>query len=92
MLDKIIMANHPEISSEKGPAFEEALEKLQLIVKKLESGELSLEDALKSFEDGVRLTRVCQEHLSTAEKRIEILSQGSTEGSIELRPFSPPSG
>jgi exodeoxyribonuclease VII small subunit len=69
-------------------SFEAALEQLQLTVKKLESGELSLEDALRQFENGVRLTRACQEHLSAAERRIEILTQTSTEGRADLQPFS----
>jgi exodeoxyribonuclease VII small subunit len=55
--------------------FEKSLENLQLIVRKLESGELSLEDALKSFEEGVRLARQCQTYLGDAEKRVEILTQ-----------------
>ena len=49
------------------------LDQLQQTVKRLESGELSLEDSLKNFEQGVRLTRLCQQHLATAEQRVEIL-------------------
>jgi exodeoxyribonuclease VII small subunit len=60
--------------------FEKALEELQATVKRLESGELGLEDALKSFETGVRLARVCREQLSTAEQRIEILMKGGEGG------------
>lgn len=69
------------------PTFEVALEKLQQTVKRLESGELSLEDSLRSFEEGVRLTRLCQEHLSTAEQRIEILTQATPDGKVETQPF-----
>lgn len=68
-------------------AFETALEQLQTIVKKLESGELTLEDSLRDFEEGVRLTRMCQEHLSAAEQRVEILTQAGADGKIELQPF-----
>lgn len=72
------------------PTFETALEQLQMIVKQLESGELTLENALKSFEDGVRLTRTCQEHLSVAEQRIEILTQSTgADGKPEMAPFAP---
>ena len=61
--------------------------------KKLESGELSLDVALKQFEEGVRLSRLCQQHLAAAEQRVEILtkvpSPESPEG-LELRPFTVP--
>ncbi len=55
--------------------FESALAQLQGIVQKLESGDLSLEDSLKGFEEGVRLTRQCQEVLQHAEQRVQILTQ-----------------
>jgi exodeoxyribonuclease VII small subunit len=71
--------------------FEQAMEQLQVTVKKLESGELSLEEALKSFEEGVRLTRQCQQHLSAAEQRVEILMQ-QPGGKVELQPFTPSRG
>lgn len=67
--------------------FESALEQLQTTVKKLESGELSLEDSLKHFEEGIKLTRLCQEHLSTAEQRVEILTKAHPSGEIEVQPF-----
>ncbi|MBC7692978.1 MAG: exodeoxyribonuclease VII small subunit [Methylotenera sp.] len=70
------------------PSFETAFEQLQSTVKRLESGELNLEQALKSFEEGVKLTRLCQEHLSAAEQRIEILTT-ATNGKIESQPFQP---
>ncbi len=66
--------------------FETALEQLQQTVKRLESGELGLEDALKNFEEGVRLTRICQEHLSAAEQRVELLTQNA-QGKAALQPF-----
>lgn len=69
--------------------FEAALERLQQTVKRLESGELSLEDSLKSFEEGVRLTRHCQDQLKSAEQRIELLTQVSADGKIETTPFTP---
>jgi exodeoxyribonuclease VII small subunit len=78
----------PETSDK--PNFETALEKLQLTVKKLESGDLSLEQALQGFEEGVKLTRICQEHLSGAEQRVEILMKGGAGSSEpELQPFNP---
>lgn len=46
---------------------------LEKIVRELEQGDLSLEESLKLFEDGVKLSRECQERLNQAERRIEIL-------------------
>lgn len=72
-------------------SFEAALEQLQQTVKRLESGELSLEQALQFFETGVKLTRICQERLSAAEQRVEILMKDQPDGRAELQPFTPPS-
>jgi exodeoxyribonuclease VII small subunit len=75
------------------PNFEGALEQLQKTVKQLESGELSLEDALKGFEEGVKLTRICQQHLADAEQRVELLMKASPDGTqVETQPFQPPRG
>ncbi len=70
------------------PTFENAIELLQQAVKRLESGELNLEQALQQFEEGVKLTRVCQTHLSAAEQRVEILMKSHGENA-ELGPFTP---
>ncbi len=59
--------------AEKKPTFESSLKELERIVRRLEEGELPLEDSLKLFEDGVKLSRECQERLNQAERRIEIL-------------------
>ena len=69
------------------PSFEGALDRLQQVVKKLESGELNLEQSLSSFEEGVKLTRVCQELLSAAEQRVEILMKATPE-QVDVQPFS----
>jgi len=66
--------------------FEKALQKLEKIVSDLESGEVSLEDALKKYEEGVRLSRECQLKLSQAEKKIEILSK-TLAGDFVAEPF-----
>lgn len=55
--------------------FEESVSELELIVKQLEKGELTLEDSLKQFEKGIHLARKCQDALSQAEQKIEILTQ-----------------
>ena len=58
---------------EQGRTFEASLEALEEIVRQLEDGDLSLEKSLELFEQGIRLSRECQERLSQAERRIEIL-------------------
>lgn len=59
--------------AEKKTTFENSLKELEKIVRRLEEGDSSLEDSLKLFEDGVRLSRECQERLNQAERRIEVL-------------------
>lgn len=59
--------------SEKSQTFEASLQELEKIVRRLEDGDLPLEESLKLFEKGVRLSRECQERLNQAERRIEIL-------------------
>jgi exodeoxyribonuclease VII small subunit len=54
-------------------SFEASLEALEQIVQQLENGDLPLEKSLELFEDGIRLSRQCQERLSQAERRIETL-------------------
>ncbi|HEX5965418.1 MAG TPA: exodeoxyribonuclease VII small subunit [Pyrinomonadaceae bacterium] len=58
---------------EQGRTFEASLEALEQIVRQLESGDLPLEKSLELFEQGIRLSRECQERLSQAERRIEVL-------------------
>ena len=53
--------------------FEDALNKLEKIVSKLEDGEIPLEESLKLFEEGIRLSRFCTQKLEEAEKKVEIL-------------------
>jgi exodeoxyribonuclease VII small subunit len=53
--------------------FEASLAALEKIVRDLETGDLPLEESLKLFEEGVRLSRECQERLNQAERRIEVL-------------------
>ncbi len=54
-------------------SFESSLTELEKIVRQLEDGDLSLEESLKLFESGVKLTRECRERLDEAERRIELL-------------------
>ena len=55
------------------PDFEQSLADLQTLVERLENGELSLEDSLSAFEQGIGLTRDCQAALSQAEQKVQIL-------------------
>jgi len=57
----------------KKKSFEEALAKLEQITKKLEEGDLPLEDSLKYFDEGVKLAELCNSKLNEAQKKIEIL-------------------
>lgn len=61
--------------TKRAPDFEKSLTELETLVETLEAGDLSLEESLKAFERGVRLTRECQTALETAETKIEILLQ-----------------
>jgi exodeoxyribonuclease VII small subunit len=66
--------------------FEAAIEDLQEVVEQLESGDLSLEDALAAFERGVGLVRYCNQKLSEVEKKVELLVRDK-EGQLRLKAF-----
>ena len=61
------------MSSAKPKPFESSLEELERIVRELEQGDIPLEKSLELFEQGVKLSRECQDRLNQAERRIEIL-------------------
>ena len=66
--------------------FERSLQRLEEVVKRLESANLPLDDAMKLFEEGVELTRECQKQLEQAEGRVEILLK-KADGKIAAEPF-----
>jgi exodeoxyribonuclease VII small subunit len=66
--------------------FEAALQRLEQIVDQLEAGNLSLEESLQVFEEGVGLARRCGRYLDEAEKRIELLTRDET-GALRTAPF-----
>lgn len=68
--------------------FEISLKKLEDAVNKLESGELSLEDSLKVFEEGIRHSAVCSRKLTEAQKRVELLLKHK-DGSFSREEFLP---
>jgi len=72
----------------EAPDFEQALAELESLVERLERGDLPLDEALKTFERGVELTRQCQTVLQAAQQRVEILLKRS--GRAEVEPFSVP--
>ncbi len=76
------------MSNSKPKNFETSLEELERIVRELEQGELTLEKSLELFEQGVNLSRECQERLTQAERRIEILIRDN-QGRAAVRPFAP---
>ena len=67
--------------------FEQAMKQLEKIVQDLESGDMPLEKAIKTFEEGIQLSKFCSEKLDETEKRITILMQNS-HGKISEAPFS----
>ena len=70
-------------SKSKLPDFEQSLTELEALVAKLEQGDVPLEEALKTFERGVALTRQCQAALRTAQQKVEVLLARNGEETIE---------
>lgn len=68
------------MAEKKEEKFEQALERLQNLVRDLESGECSLEDSIKKFEEGILLAKTCQDRLNKAEQKIEILLKADKSG------------
>ena len=66
--------------------FETALKKLETIVENLENGDLSLEDALKQYEEGVKMADLCTKRLTEAEKKVEVLMK-MNPGKFKTVPF-----
>lgn len=72
----------------KKPDFERSLARLEEVVRRLESPQLSLDEAMKLFEEGVSLSRECQKQLEEAEGRVEILLK-KADGKLSAEPFDP---
>ena len=68
--------------------FEAALKRLESIVENLEGGDLSLEEALKKYEEGVRMADICSKRLTDAEKKVEVLMK-TGGGKLKAAPFEP---
>ena len=67
--------------------FEKKLTRLEEIVSKMEGGEISLEDSLKLFEEGVNLSRHCHKELEQAEQKVELLLGQDAQGQAVVQPF-----
>jgi exodeoxyribonuclease VII small subunit len=77
-----------KVEPSKKPDFERSLARLEEVVRRLESPQLSLDEAMKLFEEGVELSRECQKQLEEAEGRVEILLK-KTDGKMTAQPFDP---
>ncbi|MBW7473545.1 exodeoxyribonuclease VII small subunit [Paenibacillus oenotherae] len=72
--------------AEQPLGFEEAMERLEGIVSRLESGDVPLETAIELFQEGMRLSQLCGSKLEQVERKIEILIE--SEGAIHKKPFA----
>lgn len=70
--------------------FEEALQRLEDIVRRMEAGDMSLEESLRAFEEGIRLARFCSKKLDEAERRVDILLKQDEE--VVIKPFQDDDG
>ena len=78
----------PSVARKKqGVDFEAALEELEGLVERMEEGDLSLEESLKTYERGIALSRACQKSLDAAEQRIQILTE--KDGAAQAEDFQP---
>jgi exodeoxyribonuclease VII small subunit len=66
-------------------SFEQSMSELESLVENMEKGEMSLDESLSAFEEGIKLTRSCQKSLQEAEQKVEILMKNSIDA--ELEPF-----
>lgn len=73
--------------SAQPPSFESALERLEATVRRLEGGDVPLEESLALFEEGVRLSRQCATRLDEAEQRVSVLMEDAS-GALSLEPLS----
>lgn len=70
-------------AQEEGGSFERSFRRLEEIVETIERGEMNLDEVMKMYEEGIRLSRVCLEHLSQAEVKLKRLTK-DIEGNFEL--------
>ncbi len=76
--------NPPLNNDDNKLSFESAMMELEALVTKIETGNLSLEDSLKEFENGIKLSRACQTALKDAENRVKILTDNDEEQDFDV--------
>jgi len=76
-----------QTEQERQISFEEAMEKLESIVNRLESGDVPLETAIELFQEGMKLSQLCGSKLEQVERKIELLIE--TDQGLQRKPFSP---
>src|ERR1700676_586028 len=81
------MSSKPKPSEAK-PNFENAMDRLESIVGQMESGKLPLEELIVRYEEGMKLVKICQERLATAEQKIDIIARNSA-GKPFVKDFEP---
>ncbi len=86
--DRVNSSPIKKVEPPKKPEFEKSLARLEEVVQRLESPQLSLDEAMKLFEEGMSLSRECQKQLEDAEGRVEILLK-KADGKISVEPFDP---
>lgn len=65
--------------------FEEALKKLEKIVSELEAGDMSLDDSLAKYEEGIKLSKICTRQLEAAKSKVELLMKSGSK--FDIKPF-----
>jgi len=88
MTQRIPSSSSEPAATVETPSFEAAIKRLTEIVQVLERGELPLEESLRLFEEGVKLSRLSQQRLDTAEKRVEQLLAVDEQGRPRTVPFA----
>jgi len=81
------MSSAPK-KAEPQPNFEAAMDRLEEIVEQMESGKMMLEELIGRYEEGMKLVKICQERLASAEQRIEIITRNHA-GKAVVKNFEP---
>jgi exodeoxyribonuclease VII small subunit len=74
--------------TESAPSFESAMNRLEELVEEMESGQMMLEELIVRYEEGMKLVKICQERLTSAEQRIEIITRNNA-GKPIVKDFAP---
>jgi exodeoxyribonuclease VII small subunit len=82
-----VTASQPDSDDSSMPSFEEALAELEAIVNKLESGDISLDDAIAAYARGTELKQQCQKRLEEAQLKVEKIKLSETGGVVAAEPF-----